>query len=130
MTEYLVYDDAEDKRGGDRGYRDCAEVERKTADAADEYSRDDKEVSVLLEVDLLDHLKTRYGDEAVERDAYAAHYAARNRVDERNEGREEGNDYREDGGCDYGRDGGVAGDGYAGYGFAVGGVGAAASRSE
>ena len=47
---------------------------------------DNEEVSVILEVNFLDHLQTADCDEAVERDAHAAHDAGGNRSEESCEG--------------------------------------------
>ena len=45
-----------------------------------------EEVSVIFEVNFLDHLQTADCDEAVERDAHAAHDAGGNRSEESCEG--------------------------------------------
>ena len=67
-----VHDDAEDESRGDGREGDLAEVEREAADARDEYRRDDEEVPVVAEVDVLYHLETAHCDKAVESDADAA----------------------------------------------------------
>ena len=61
-----VHDDAEDESRGDGREGDLAEVEREAADARDEYRRDDEEVPVVAEVDVLYHLKAAHCDKAVE----------------------------------------------------------------
>ena len=74
-----VYDDAEDKGSGNLGDGDLTDLKGQAADAGDENGGDDEQVSVLAEVDFLDHLKTGNRDEAVKRDAHAAHDGARDR---------------------------------------------------
>ena len=79
--EHKVGDDAEDQRAGDRSDGDGLtvlerEVERKTANARDEDDGYDEQVAVFVEIDGLEHLKTRYRNEAVQRHTHAAHYAA------------------------------------------------------
>ena len=69
-----IYEYAEDERACDGGYRYLAECEGKTADTCDEYSGSHEEISVIVEVERLEHLETRYRDEAVECDAHTAHY--------------------------------------------------------
>ena len=92
-----VRDDADDQR--DRERRDveqraardrvAAEAEIQAADAADQNGADDEQVAAVAEVDLMQHLQAGDRDEAVQRDARAAHDALRNRVDQHDERREE-----------------------------------------
>ena len=82
VAEYNVREDSEKKCAGDGGYRDLAEGDGQAADAGDEDNGDNKEVFVILKVYLLNHLQTADGDEAVERDAHAAHDAGGNRCKE------------------------------------------------
>ena len=71
-----VHKDAEDERGGDVGDGDFAEVEGQAADAGDEDGGDYEKVAVLIKVNVLEHPQAGYRNEAVQRDAHAAHYAA------------------------------------------------------
>ena len=50
----------------------------KSADSANKDYGHHKEVSVVVKVNLLYHLKTGYRNESVQGNAYAAHYAVRN----------------------------------------------------
>ena len=74
-TENEVNDDTENECTSDGSDRHFAECDRKAADAADKDGGYDEEISVVFEVNFLYHLKTGNGDEAVKRDANAAHYA-------------------------------------------------------
>ena len=124
--------DAEDQRAGNRGKGDLTgvehEVQGQSADARDQDRGDGEQVLVIAEVDLLQHLQTADGDEAVEREADAAHHAARNGGEQGDEGSDEGGDDREDRGAGDGPDRRVARDGDAADGLAVGGVRAAAEE--
>ena len=128
ILEELVCCDAYDEGGGYAGDLECAEVEHKTADSEYQDCRDYKEVSVLAEVDALNHFKSGYCDEAVENDADAAEYAARDGVYECNEGAEEREEHCQNRGSPDGHYGGVLGYCDAADGFAVGGVRAAAEE--
>ena len=76
----------------------------------------------------MEHLETGNGDEAVERDARAAHDALRNGVNEHDERSEEGKHHAAECRGEDGNDGSVAGDGDAADGLAVGGVCTAAEE--
>ena len=80
-----IHDDAEDKCTGDGGNCDLTEGKCHTADAGNENNSDDEEVFVFAEVNVLNHLETRYRNEAVKRHAHAAHYAGRNGCEEGHE---------------------------------------------
>ena len=123
-----IDENAEDERAGDCSDSDLSEGERHSAHAGDEDGRDDEEVAVLVEVDLLDHLQTADGDEAVERNAHAAHDAGGNGGKEGDEGSDERRDEGDDGRRENGDDGGVARDGDAADGFTVRRIGAAAEE--
>ena len=127
-VEHEIYDDAEDKRAGNRGKGYAAEVDGESADTCNENCGYNKEVAVFLKVNLLNHFKTGYCNEAVKGDADAAHYARGDRIDEgyqrRNEGNENGSDCRRKD-CS---DGGIACYSYTSDRFAVGGIGATAEE--
>ena len=125
-VDHNVGQDAEDEGAGDLGHGNGAEADCKSADTGDEDNGYHEEVAVVAEVDSLYHLKTRHCDEAVERDAHAAHDAGRNGRKECGEGSYEGGKQAEHCGSDYRYDRGVAGDSHATDRFAVGGVGATA----
>ena len=91
-----VYDDTENKRASDSCDGYFADSHCHTSDTRNKDNGCGEEVSVLLEIYLLDHLKSRYGDKAVESDANAAHYAAGNGIEECYERRHEGDEHRED----------------------------------
>lgn len=86
VAEHNIRQDAEDECAGDGGYRDLAEGDGQAADTGDKNNGDNEEVSVIFEVNFLDHLQTADCDEAVERDAHAAHDAGGNRSEESCEG--------------------------------------------
>ena len=65
-AEDRIYDDAEDQCGCDRCDGDSTEVEGQAADTCDEDNRSGEEVTVIVEVYGLKHLKTGYCDETVE----------------------------------------------------------------
>ena len=119
---------AEDQSAGDLRDRDLAEADCKTAYTGYEYDGYDEQIPVVLKVYLLDHLKTGYGYESVQSHTYAAHHAARYGVDECYERGQEGDEYRAYRGEYYRYNGGVSCYGYAGYGFTVRGVRAAAEE--
>ena len=123
-----VHKDAEDERGGDVGDGDFAEVEAQPTDAGDEDGGDYEKVAVLVKVNVLEHPQAGYRNEAVQRDAHAAHYASGNGVHERYERSEEAEHDTADCRCDDCNHGGVAGNRYAADAFTVGGVGAAAEE--
>ena len=126
LTKNDIGEDTEDECGGDAGDGDLTEVEGQTADAGDEDGSNYEEVAVLTQVNDLEHLQTRDGDEAVESDADTADDAGGNGVDELYEGVEEGQGDGHNSGSGDGEDGGIAGDGYTAYTFTVSGVGASA----
>ena len=128
LAKHCIHDDAEDESGGDGSDGDLTEIEGEAADTADEDGGDDEQVAVLFEVDVLDHLETGDGDEAVEGDTDAAHDARRDGVNDRNERGEERDQQSADSGGDDRCNGCVAGDGDARDGFAVGGVRTAAEE--
>ena len=74
------------------------DLDRQPADARDEDGADDKEVLVLAEVDVLEHLETADGDEAVESEAHAAHDRCGDGLQKRHDGGEEGEHHAHDGG--------------------------------
>ena len=83
---------------------------------------------MVVQVNRLNHLQAADRDEAVQRDAHAAHDAGGDGVDEADEGIKEAQQHTVDRGDSDGADGGVARDGDAADGLAVGGVGAAAKQ--
>ena len=121
-----VYDDAEDEGTGDGGDGNLTDSHCHAADTRDEDNGCGKEICIVFKVYLLDHLETGDGDEAVKGDAYAAHYAAGDGIEERNEGRNKGDEDSHYSGSRDGNNGRVLCDGNAADGFAVCGVGAAA----
>ncbi len=121
-----VGEDTEDQSACYCSKSDLTESKSHTAYTGDEDDGGNEEVSVVAEVNLLDHLQTGYCDEAVEGDAYAAHYAGRNGCEEGYEGSEEGSNDRHNRGSKDSYYGSVTGDGYTTDGFTVGGVGATA----
>ena len=127
MKDY-VNDDAKNKRASDRGDNDLADSHGHTADTGDENNRYGEEVCVILEVNLLDHLKAGNRDEAVEGDTNAAHYASGNGIKEGYKGRYEGYENRKDSSRGDGCYGCVTRDRYTAYRLTVGGVGTAAEE--
>ena len=120
--------DTEDERARYCGYRDFAESKGQAAYAGDKDNGYNEEVAVVAEVYLLYHFKTGYRDEAVERDAHAAHYAGRYGCEEGRERSDKGDydcHYR---GCEYRYYGSISGDSDASDRFAVSGVGATAEE--
>lgn len=75
LAENKVGSDTEDESASDGGDCDLTEGEGQTADTCYKDDRDNKEISVVLKVNLLDHLQTADCDEAVESYAHAAHDA-------------------------------------------------------
>ena len=73
-VEHKVYEYSEDKSGSNRSKGYFAEAESHSADAGNEYGGGNKEVAVITEVNILEHLESADGDEAVKGDAHAAHY--------------------------------------------------------
>ena len=65
VAEHNIRQDAEDECAGDGGYRDLAEGDGQAADTGDKNNGDNEEVSVILEVNFLDHLQTGHSDAAV-----------------------------------------------------------------
>ncbi len=74
--KHSVCQDSENKRTSDRCDVHTAEGNCQTADTRDQDDRCGKQITVVVEVDRLEHFKTGHSDETVERDAYAAHDAA------------------------------------------------------
>ena len=83
---------------------------------------------MVVQVNRLNHLQAADRDEAIQRDAHTAHDAGGDGVDEADEGIKEAQQHAVDRGDGDGADGGVARDGDAAHGLAVGGVGAAAEE--
>ena len=79
FIEHNIRDDAENKSTSDRGDRNLAEGYGQAANTGNKDNGDDKEVSVILKINLLYHLKSADRDKAVERDADAAHDAGGDR---------------------------------------------------
>lgn len=123
-------DDAHDERYGqarDREDRSAgqfirSELERESADARHEDRADHEQVPVVSEIDSLQHLQTADSDEAVQRDARAAHDAFWYRIDDRYERGEEREDHASDSGCHDRYRRGVSRDRDASDRFAVRGV--------
>ena len=88
-----IHKNAEDERGGDVGNGDLAEVQGQTADTGDEDRCNHKQVAVFIKVDMLEHPQAGDRDEAIERDAHATHYAARDGIHKRHKWSKEGQDY-------------------------------------
>ena len=128
QVQEVVDDDTEDQRACDGGDDHLADGHGHAAHARDENGGNGKEVGVVAEIHLLDHLKTGNRDKAVKRHANTAHHAAGNGIQERHEGRNKGNEHRQHGGNRNGDDGGVPGDGNAAHRLAVRGIGAAAEE--
>ena len=63
-------------RNGGNGY--LAEGKSEAADAGDEYGGNNEEISVVVKVDLLDHLKARNCNKSVKSYANTAHYTVGN----------------------------------------------------
>ena len=126
LVENDIGDDAEDKSAGNGGKGNLAEGEGKAADTGNQDNGNNEQITVVIQIDLLNHLKTANCDEAVKRDAHAAHDAGGNGSKEGGEGSNECNDDGKHCGADDGGNRGVAGDGHAGDGLTVGGVGSAA----
>ena len=87
-----IYDDSQDKSAGNglKGY--FTEGQGKAAYTGDKNYRSGEEIAVFIKINLLKHFKTRYGNETVECNAHAAHYAGGNGGEEEHEGGEEGDD--------------------------------------
>ena len=126
LVEDHVHQDAHDQAGGDGADLHGAEVQRQAADAAHQNGSDHEQVPIVAQIHRLQHLQAADRDEAVQRDAHAAHDAGGDGVDEADEGVEEAQQDAVHTGQRDRADGGVARDGNAAHGFAVGGVGAAA----
>lgn len=101
-------------------------MKRKSADTRDKYGAHHEEVLGFAEVDAAEHVKTGNRYEAVQAEAHAAHYAARYRIDEGDDGSAEREHYREYRRAEDADHGSVSGDRHAADGFTVSGVGAAA----
>ena len=99
-------------------------MDGQTADARNEDRRDDEQVLIIPEIEVLKHLKTRDSDEAVQRQADTAHNAGRDGLQNDHDGLDEGQDDAHKGGGGDGRHRSVAGDRHAADRLAVGGVGA------
>ena len=128
LGEQYIHENTENQRGCNGSDRNLTEIQGQTADTADEDGRNNEQIAVLFEVNVLNHLQTGNGNEAVQCDADAAHDARRDRVNNRYERREERNQQRTDGGGENRNHGGVAGDCHARDGFTVSGVRAAAEE--
>ena len=126
--EHQIGENAEDKRACGGGEGDLTEGQYESADTCNEDNRNGKEILVLGEVNLLYHLKTRNCDKSVESYADTAHYARGDRVNEGNEGSEEGDKDRADRGVDDGPYRRVAADSYTTDRLTVGGVGTSAKE--
>ena len=84
---------------------------------------------MVLKVNLLNHLKTRYRDEAVKGYTYATHNASGDGVKEGNEGRDEGNENCHNSGGRNSNNRSVTGNCNTANRLTVGGVGASAEES-
>ena len=135
LGENGVCDDSEDESRCDSGDGDFAcdftcfgncvgDADNKSSDTGDEYRSNYEKVLVVGKVDILEHLKSRYGDEAVESQANAAHYAGGNGAKESHYGADEGKHDAHNCGSGNGAYGSVSRDGNAANGFTVCGVGA------
>ncbi len=123
-----IDDDAEDQAGGDGTDGDSAEVQGQAADAGHQDGCDHEQVAVVIQIHRLQHLEAADRDEAVQRDANAAHDAAGDGVYEAYKRIEEGQDDAVHGRDGDGGDAGIAGNGDAADALAVGGVRAAAEE--
>ena len=128
VAENHVHDDTEDQCTSDGGDGDLTEVQGQTADTCDQNDRSYEEVLVLIEVNLLYHLQTGNGNEAVQSHADTAHDTGRNGINECNEGSKEGDEDCAEGSGQNGDNRCVTGDRYTTNAFAVGGVGASAEE--
>ena len=86
FCKHDIYNDSEDKSASDRSKCYLAERDCQAADTRDKTSSYYEEVLVSSKVYLLYHLKTRNRDKSVKRNANAAHYAGRDRIDKSDEG--------------------------------------------
>ena len=88
---HQVYKDT-DNQGGCGGGDDheFIEVQGETADTRDKDRGDDKQISRIFKVDLLNHFKARYRNKAVKRQTNTANDTSGQAVDKGNERREEG----------------------------------------
>ena len=76
--EHGVSKNTEDECARDGGDGNLTKGEGETADTGDEDCSNNKQVAVVVKVNLLDHLETGNCDKAVKCDANAAHYAVGN----------------------------------------------------
>ena len=126
VVEHEVGEDAEDECTCNLSDGDLTEGNAHAADTCYEDYGNNEEVAVLVEINVLNHLKTGDSDEAVECYANPTHYTGRNGCKEGCE-RSEERDYNcQDCGCKDGNNGSVAGNCNTADGFAVSCVGAAA----
>ena len=132
LGEHHIGQDAQNQSAGDSSQSNfavSAKGHAQTADAGDQDCGNHKQVLAGVQVDLLNHLQTGNGDEAVQSHADTAHNAVGDRGQEGDKGTEEGDYHAHNGGSSNGDHRCVTGNGNAADGLAVGGVGAAAEDS-
>ena len=116
LTELVkndVSDDTEDKSASDSGQGNLAKGNAESADTGDKDCGNGEEVSSIVKVNLLNHLKTGNCNKSVKCDTNAAQYTVGNGRKEGNKGTEEGDYDAHDCSGRNGANGSILGDSYA-----------------
>jgi len=129
LVDHKVNKNTEYKSASNAGNGNLAEGKGKTADTCNKNYRNCKEVGIVLEINVLYHLKSGDCDKSIKSHTNATHYARGDGVNECNEGSKEG-DCNSSYCCgENGNDRSISGNSNTTNGLTVGGIGASSEDS-